>query len=196
MLLAINSFNQYCFANLAHRSENYQCPAYKKPVVLRQGQQNVAHFAHQVQTGCHAFTEGETIDHLLGKMALYQYFAKDYQVVVEPVLRQISQRPDLLVKRSQGKDLAIEYQCSPIGKKRLQERNQGLHSLGLEVMWVLGPDYYHRRLSGELTCRFLDDGRLFFMYLSRSALKSALIFLRRTFISCSMKAGLVLGLPS
>ncbi|CAK1240071.1 competence protein CoiA [Fructobacillus cardui] len=162
MLLAINSSNQYCFANLANRSENYRCPACKKPVVLRHGQQNVAHFAHQVQAGCHSFTEGETIDHLLGKMALYRYFAKDYQVVVEPVLSQISQRPDLLVKRPRGTDLAIEYQCSSIGKKRLQERNQGLQSLGLEVLWVLGPAYYQRRLSGELICRFIYCGRLFF----------------------------------
>ncbi|CAK1241838.1 competence protein CoiA [Fructobacillus tropaeoli] len=162
MLLAINSSNQYIFANLANRSENYRCPACKKPVVLRHGQQNVAHFAHQVQAGCHSFTEGETIDHLLGKMALYRHFAKDYRVVVEPVLSQISQRPDLLVKRPRETDLAIEYQCSPIGKKRLQERNQGLQSLGLEVLWVLGPAYYQRRLSGELTCRFFYCGRLFF----------------------------------
>lgn len=162
MLLAINLSNQYCFANFANRSESYRCPACKNPVVLRHGQQNVAHFAHQVQASCHSFTEGETIDHLLGKMALYQHFAKDYQVVIEPVLGQISQRPDLLVKRPQGPDLAIEYQCSPIGRKRLQERNQGLESLGLEVLWILGPDYYQRRLSGELTCRFLYCGRLFF----------------------------------
>ncbi|CAK1223098.1 competence protein CoiA [Fructobacillus evanidus] len=162
MLLAINSSNQYCFANLANREESYRCPACKESVVLRHGQQNVAHFAHQVQASCHSFTEGETIDHLLGKMALYRSFAKDYQVVVEPVLGQISQRPDLLVKRPQGPDLAIEYQCSPIGRKRLQERNQGLKSLGLEVLWVLGPAYYQRRLSGELICRFLYCGRLFF----------------------------------
>ncbi|WP_421823443.1 competence protein CoiA family protein [Fructobacillus cardui] len=89
----------------------------QKPVVIRHGQQNVAHFAHQVQAGCHSFTEGETIDYLLGKIALYRYFAKDYQLVVEPVLSQISQRPDLLVKRPRGTDLAIEHQCSPIGKK-------------------------------------------------------------------------------
>ncbi|MCK8627713.1 hypothetical protein LNP15_05565 [Fructobacillus sp. M131] len=132
-------------------------------MVLRHGQQNVAHFAHQVQVGCHSFTEGETIDHLLGKMALYRYFAKDYQVVVEPVLSQISQRPDLLVKRPPGTDLAIEYQWLTNWQKtstRTQSRPAKSRIRGTCGFW--GPVYYHRRLSGELTCRFLYCGRLFF----------------------------------
>ena len=68
---------------------------------------------------------------------------------------------------------ALEFQGSPRDPKRLKERTKGYASLGLEVVWILGPRYYSQR-PGSMQAKFLrwdqghgyhlwySDGRRFF----------------------------------
>ncbi|MFC4760988.1 competence protein CoiA [Fructobacillus durionis] len=161
MLIAVTISNQYCLAENAKKNEIYLCPGCRGPVRLKQGESNVAHFAHVSKVACADFSEGESADHLAGKLAIYHYFKGRVPVQVEPVLSQIEQRPDLLVGRP-GSQVAIEYQCSPISQADLTRRNEGYAKAGIRVWWILGPNYYQKHLSMATICRFWLAGRLWF----------------------------------
>ena len=164
MLIASTIQNDYCIAEEAKTNEIYLCPGCRGPVRLKRGKEKVAHFAHVSKQGCSGFSEGESADHLAGKLALFRYFSKKMPVQIEPVLSMIDQRPDLLVGRP-GSQVAIEYQCSPIGKADLERRNAGYARIGMRVWWILGPNYWRKRLSTATVCRFWLKGRIWF-YLS------------------------------
>lgn len=166
MLIAVNKQNQYCLADRAGPEEEYFCPACFKPVLLRRGQIKVSHFAHQQRSGCSFLAEGETTTHLRGKLSLFRYFSTFGQVEIEPVLKEIGQRPDLLLVDQNESRLAIEYQCSPLSVKRLHERNAGYQKLGLRVLWLLGPRYLQRRLSGEMIARYLSANQSLWFFVS------------------------------
>lgn len=86
--------------------------------------------------------------HLLGKEQIYKWAQQcGWQPQLEPYLKEIAQRPDILV-RIHGQPMALEFQCSPLSVQRLQERNDGYHSLGIGGYWLLGPTY----------CRHLRQG--------------------------------------
>ncbi|MDD9138765.1 hypothetical protein H7198_03995 [Fructobacillus sp. CRL 2054] len=161
MLIAVTISNRYCLAENAKKNEIYLCPGCRGPVRLKQGKSNVAHFAHVSKVACAGFSEGESADHLAGKLAIYRYFKGKVPVQIEPVLTEIDQRPDLLVGRP-GSQVAIEYQCSPISQVDLNRRNQGYEKVGIRVWWILGPGYYQKRLSMATICRFWLAGRLWF----------------------------------
>lgn len=161
MLIACTITKEYCLAENAKKNQIYLCPGCFGPVRLKHGEEKVAHFAHVVKDGCARFSEGESLEHLAGKLALFKYFEGRVPVRVEPVLSQIDQRPDLLVGRP-GNQVAIEYQCSPISKKALARRNAGYESIGLKVWWILGPDYYKKHLSTGTICRFVLAGKVWY----------------------------------
>ncbi|MDF7637633.1 competence protein CoiA family protein [Leuconostocaceae bacterium ESL0958] len=161
MLIAVDEKKDYWPANLARKGRTYYCPGCRRQVQLRRGPQLVAHFAHLKKAGCQSLAEGESADHLAGKMRLAKELAVFGPVQVEPYLAAIQQRPDLVVTVSDQK-WAIEYQCSPLSSERLAARNAGYARLGYAVCWILGPAYCGRRLQAALICRFLDaQGRLF-----------------------------------
>ncbi len=106
------------------------------------------HFAHYNKGDCSAFTEGETEEHLDGKLALARYFEKKgYLVKIEAYLRELKQRPDLLVEKSKQK-IAIEFQCSSITIQKMIERTIGYSEAGYKVLWILGSHFhYHHALT-------------------------------------------------
>ncbi|MBS9338883.1 hypothetical protein G6R29_04495 [Fructobacillus sp. M2-14] len=161
MLIACTITKEYCLAENAKKNQIYLCPGCFGPVRLKKGEEKVAHFAHVVKDGCARFSEGESPEHLAGKLALFKYFEDRVPVLVEPVLSKIDQRPDLLVGRP-GNQVAIEYQCSPISKKDLDRRNEGYARLGIKVWWILGPNYYKKHLSAGTVCRFILAGKLWY----------------------------------
>lgn len=167
MLIASTIQNNYCLAEQARLNEIYLCPGCRGPVRLKRGKEKVAHFAHVSKQGCHGFSEGESADHLAGKLAIYRYFAAKVPVQVEPVLSSIDQRPDVLVGEP-GQQVAIEYQCSPIGKADLERRNAGYARIGMKVWWILGPNYWRKRLSTATICRFWRGGKIWYFLPSKN----------------------------
>ncbi len=82
--------------------------------------------------------KGRLPKHLLGKQQIYEWAAqRGWQSQLEPYLKKIAQRPDILVQ-IHGQPLALEFQCSPLSVQRLQERNDGYHSQVIGVYWLLG----------------------------------------------------------
>lgn len=151
MLVAKHN-GQLVMANIADPGLKYSCPICDQEVRLRRGQIKVAHFAHCRGAGC-SYGEGETEEHLLGKVQIYQWLAqRGIQVQVEYYLPKIAQRPDIMFQWRR-QPVVIEFQCSPLSIQRISERNQGYHSLGIHPYWYLGSPY-QRRLGNEKVAQF------------------------------------------
>nr|WP_255723496.1 competence protein CoiA family protein [Sporosarcina sp. ACRSL] len=120
------------------QTRKFYCPQCKGPVQLKVGDIVVPHFAHRKDTACNtSFSEGESQQHLNGKRLLYQFLSAGKQEVeLEPLLNNISQRPDLLVK-TEEMNYPIEFQCSTIPISLLEQRTDGYRRAGLEPIWIL-----------------------------------------------------------
>ncbi|WP_248514139.1 competence protein CoiA [Sporosarcina sp. NCCP-2222] len=119
-------------------SERFFCPECGSALQLKVGDIVIPHFAHFQEAHCtSAFSEGESAEHVNGKQQLYRFLCNlDFQVVMEPLLPALSQRPDLLVQHL--KTLTpIEFQCSRISQALMEERTKGYQKAGMEPIWIL-----------------------------------------------------------
>ncbi|WP_280737540.1 MULTISPECIES: competence protein CoiA family protein [unclassified Enterococcus] len=110
----------------------FYCPTCHSPLIFKNGKIKMPHFAHYPQADCHSFSEGETLEHLIGKRLFYQWGAG--AALLEAALPDLPQRPDLLFPQR----LVIEFQCSPLSSQRLQERVAGYHAKKYQQWWLLG----------------------------------------------------------
>lgn len=164
MLIAASNGKMVLANNVLSHSQEYVCPGCNQEVILRHGKQNIPHFAHKKHMLC-GFSEGETFEHLQGKEQIYRWAQqKGWQPRLEVYLPQITQRPDVLLT-IKGKQVAIEFQCSPLSLERLLARNQGYCQLGIKVWWLLGSPY-RRRLGNKKVAQFtqLFNGRLALLF--------------------------------
>ena len=58
------------------KEDKYYCPACQKGVHLKQGAVMRPHFAHFKAEACAAFSEGETAEHLEGKVQLREWLER------------------------------------------------------------------------------------------------------------------------
>ncbi|WP_238532168.1 competence protein CoiA [Planococcus antarcticus] len=115
--------------------EKFFCPSCKAPLLLKIGEINIPHFAHQTRSDCDHFSEPESSLHLQGKLLLYQFFQRlDLKVELESYIPQIRQRADLLVNGQ----FAIEFQCSTIPVPLLKQRSEGYRKLNIRAIWIKG----------------------------------------------------------
>lgn len=114
------------------------CIQCKEEVILRSGSINIPHFAHKRKSECiHSFSEGESKDHLNGKLQLYAFFRRhNCQPQLESFIPKIKQRPDILVNNNQSQ-VAIEYQCSKILPNTIVSRNNGYKQQQIDPLWIL-----------------------------------------------------------
>ena len=139
MIIALTKTNEYIQAgdNKAQLLKNLICPSCGKRVFLKKGESKIPHFSHHPKEACKVFTEGETREHLEGKLALYNFFReKGYKVKLEAYLKNLKQRPDILIESK--KKIVIEYQCSPIPIEKVIERTNSYKASGYKVIWILG----------------------------------------------------------
>lgn len=100
------------------------------------------HFAHYKNEACNIFSEGETAEHIQGKLDLLRLFEKEkHQVELEGYLPTLKQRPDLLV----NKLWAVEFQCSQIPIQKMMERTIGYLQAGYKVLWILGDQFEYKK---------------------------------------------------
>ncbi|MER1984521.1 MAG: competence protein CoiA family protein [Solibacillus sp.] len=119
-------------------AQRFFCPQCKEPLLLKIGQVKIPHFAHRKNSQCDSlFTEGESQAHLLGKQQLFTLFQRlELEVKLEPYLKDLQQRPDLLVTKN-NQQYAIEFQCSRLVKDRFIERTKGYKEHGITPVWIL-----------------------------------------------------------
>jgi competence protein CoiA len=165
MIVAKTKNDELVVAAAAERAGKYTCPSCGSIVRLKVGEIKMPHFAHASLEECASFSEGETAEHLTGKIQLAQYFlVRGFEVDMERWLPEINQRPDLLVIKN-GDTFAIEYQCAPISLNRVRERTEGYREMGMRVYWVLGQPYQHR-LSKATRAKFCQivNGKLAILF--------------------------------
>lgn len=117
----------------------FYCPQCHEKVLLKVGEFNIPHFAHQQHSSCRSlFSEGESAAHLAGKLQLYTFFQQNERITVqlEPFLKQLAQRPDLLIETATGK-IPIEFQCSHIPVADIAARTAGYQKALMRPIWIL-----------------------------------------------------------
>lgn len=120
--------------------QSFFCPACKRPVRVKNGAIMPAHFAH-IGPACDA-SEPESAAHLTGKQWLADFGARHgYKVSLERYYPTIRQRADVVWEKLH-ETIVLEYQCSPLSVEKLSVRTRGYASIGLRVIWVMGPRYY------------------------------------------------------
>ncbi|MEK4522840.1 MULTISPECIES: competence protein CoiA family protein [unclassified Psychrobacillus] len=120
------------------RQNVYNCAECKETLILKVGNIKIPHFAHQHNTVCaQSFSEGESEDHLRGKIQLYDFLqSKKVPCNLEPFILDIKQRPDILIFTDNIK-VALEYQCSKIPTSIIRKRNKGYMQVHIKPLWVL-----------------------------------------------------------
>ncbi|WP_347297462.1 competence protein CoiA family protein [Dolosigranulum savutiense] len=138
MLMAMNEQKKLVMApelELNNKGTHY-CPGCQEPVFLKQGTHKVAHFSHYPGSDCQQFAEGETVEHVAGKLWLYKLLGRSFsKVELEPYLPKLQQRPDLLLPEQR---LAVEFQCSSIPIDLVAERTAGYQKYNYRVIWIAG----------------------------------------------------------
>lgn len=114
------------------------CPQCKERLQLKIGELKIPHFSHIANSQCEQlFSEGESEQHLRGKEQLYKMFKRlQLKVELECYLKELAQRPDLLVTDKNGRRFAIEFQCSPISPERYSARTNGYLSSNITPIWL------------------------------------------------------------
>lgn len=146
-----------------YRKQPHYCPTCQEEVILKNGLTKQGHFAHQPQSKCQVFSEGETREHLLGKALLAQWCQRSqvsYQL--EAYLSDLKQRPDLLI----AKEVAVEFQCSPLNYQRFLERTKKYHEAGYQVLWFLGRRFFLQKAFSQFQkgCLNVSQERGFYLW--------------------------------
>ncbi|MBE1557157.1 competence protein CoiA [Filibacter limicola] len=120
------------------KTTSYFCPQCNVPVYLKVGDITIPHFAHQKDVSCASFfSEGETKEHLQGKQQLFAFLSEHVEKVeLEPFIKMLSQRPDLLVTNGSN-SIPIEFQCSTVPVSLIKSRSAGYWSIGMNPIWIL-----------------------------------------------------------
>ncbi|WP_257349138.1 competence protein CoiA [Pseudalkalibacillus decolorationis] len=152
----INLAEPWCRKDLERirKTELFSCPTCAEKVQLKLGTKRIWHFAHFDISGCVGLHEPESMYHLTAKRQLYNWLKEIHPFVeMEPYLKRLKQRPDLLLRKDSAIH-AIEFQCSSIPDEILQKRTRTYRSHNIDPYWILG----HTRLSNKSDCVFrMDD---------------------------------------
>lgn len=163
LLIALNETQNLVLADHSlSKNETYHCPSCQTPVHLKLGAVIRPHFAHFQNEACEGFSEGETDEHVNGKLHLKEWIESlGYKVELEAYLSELKQRPDLLI-HVEDRRIALEFQCSFIPIQKTIERSNGYLEAGYEVIWVLGDQftYWDRLTEFQKACLYQKDKQL------------------------------------
>ncbi|MCC5895136.1 MAG: hypothetical protein JJU16_06695 [Alkalibacterium sp.] len=138
MLVAIDREAKYVIAEETQGAADYYCPSCRDRVYLKKGQIKIAHFSHRKNSLCSTYSEGESLEHLKGKMELFKQIENlNGAVNLEVFIPEIRQRADILFTHNNAR-IAVEFQCSPISIEEVCARTRGYHSVGIKVLWIAG----------------------------------------------------------
>src|SRR5699024_12698725 len=115
ILIAQNKNQQLIQADpTLDKTQPYYCPSCHKRVHLKCGAIIRPHFANFQNDACEVFAEGETFEHIEGKIQLNQWIKTlGLQVEMEAYLQALKQRHDIMVYTSEKK-LEIDFHCCPL----------------------------------------------------------------------------------
>jgi len=112
------------------------CPACRRSVILKKGRVKIPHFAHTADTPCSFTGQGESEEHRLAKMTMYQELLKVpgvSDVRLERVLHEV--RPDVSFLEH-GSLVAIEVQISSLSPDDVERRTTAYAKQDIAVLWT------------------------------------------------------------
>ncbi|WP_233254308.1 competence protein CoiA [Salipaludibacillus keqinensis] len=139
-----------CKDELDDMRKHYQffCPACSDKVILKLGNRQAWHFAHQPDSPCVWAKTGETLEHGEGKQAIFNWL-KSFQLKpkIEQYLPELKRRPDIFV-RLNDQPVVIEIQRSHIQPELFYKRHFTYVDAGYVPVWIgLQPSCEHWKLS-------------------------------------------------
>ncbi|ASB90109.1 competence protein CoiA family protein [Bacillus sonorensis] len=153
------------------KKQRFYCPVCHHEVDLKVGDLKLHHFAHKPDSACTVSHEPESLYHLKGKRLLYEWLKQQrIKAVLEPYLRQISQRPDVLVDDGKRKT-AIEFQCAALSMTEYQKRTSGFLKQGIQPFWMIGGNRF-KRLSNS----FFQLSAFHWQFCEESGMPPRLVF--------------------
>jgi competence protein CoiA len=136
MLSASNQSGDVVATEVSLSDGPFSCPACRKQVMLKQGRKVIAHFAHWPDAECAYTNEGESDDHRLAKLAIYQALLRAPGVTdvrLERYLREV--RPDVSFVLN-GQLVALEIQASLIDRDGIAWRTTAYARKKIAVLWM------------------------------------------------------------
>ena len=141
MQIGMNSHHELVHIKQARFGEQYICPECSQFLIIKTSQSGRPFFAHYHHS---EYLRGESQNHELGKTQIFQWASqRGWDPQLEAYLPAIKQRPDVLL-RINNKQIALEYQCSPLSLTKIKARNHGYQIQGISVRWILGPRYQRK----------------------------------------------------
>ena len=139
MEFALNHNSERIHATDANKQDEYICPLCRKKVVLRKGEVNVDHFAHQSKCD-----DTWKYDMSAWHSEWQQQFPKrNQEVVIE--FESEKHRADVMAC-----GYVIEFQHSPITADEFNERNNFYLNYGKKVIWIF--DFTDEFEDGRIDC--------------------------------------------
>ena len=156
MIYGLDSRNERICADDADRKGKYKCPGCGANLILKRGEINIPHFAHERHKRCDLFTENKmTLWHIKHQM----YYPSDER---EVLLESDGVKHIADIKTG---NVIIEFQHSPIGYAVFKERSQFYHKFGT-IVWVfdlngkkenIDSTTYHWERKCSITCGDEDN---------------------------------------
>lgn len=128
----------WCLETLENMRTQYDfyCPDCLEQVILKLGERQSWHFAHQPASICVSAKTNESIDHFQAKHAIYDWLKSfNLQPELELYLPEVKRRPDLCVKINQN-SVVIELQRSHINPKQFYKRHFTYVDAGYHPVWI------------------------------------------------------------
>lgn len=160
MIYGLDNNNERICASYADRKNRYKCPGCGANLILKRGEINIPHFAHEKHQRCDLLTENKMTMWNLNHQKHYHENEREVILTFDGVKH---------IADVKTGNVIIEFQHSPISHKVFSERNQFYHNFGT-VVWVFdlinkkeNIDYttYHWERKCNISCgkeeNFLSD---------------------------------------
>nr|BBH95880.1 hypothetical protein KTA_40790 [Thermogemmatispora argillosa] len=118
------------------------CPNCRAVLHLRGGpaRRTQLHFAHR-KGECPWSTEEESERHMRGKAVLAAWLRQQFptaRVTLEERLPEPNRIADVFVSHTDGRRLAVEFQCAPLELDEWRRRHQAYQAAGIADLWIIG----------------------------------------------------------
>lgn len=149
MITALNENKEIIHADKAIRGENYYCPRCEAPLIFRNGQYRIPHFAHKAD-GC-GFGSGESLRHQELKLKVKEliesaYENSIYELEVSQAEAKIGDKfADYFFKDKRGVEVAIEI-ADGLSGDAIKEKTEYYSSRGVYTLWLYDHQQFRRGL--------------------------------------------------
>ena len=136
MLSAYNQSGEVMATEVSPEDGPFYCPACREQVILKQGRIVIAHFAHYPEATCAYPNEGESDEHRLAKLEIYQALLQASGVTdvrLERYLQDV--RPDVSFVKN-GQLVAVEIQVSQLSRDDIAWRTKAYARKDIAVLWT------------------------------------------------------------